>query len=358
MRPSSSLVASLLVIAQAADVNAKGLSGQFLHALHRRAPSFEDTMMRQAHEFFNELEARQSEATSDPSSISTTPASNGTVDPDEWDSQTKTSCDAAMIRLAAKPDNPSGLAVCYNIPFFNNQTGVFQAELRMYNMTPPFDPWTGVTAADISMTLSYQSATVQASNTSDPASKRDLDSTLAWPPIKLREIEVNDLARRQSEPSGPQAIKVLMYVGQVDQDTLDSAQSAPEMQNLLVPSVKLTARSPQDMSPLSTELSATKASFLNGVFSKKGTTSASDVSASNVANAVSFLIPGYRLAPLEVPGLTLPINLLFPTGLIITLVWTVAFFGVVGWGTLGRIRFRDQYRRRVNVNKEMNQARI
>ncbi|KAL1649995.1 hypothetical protein SLS58_001371 [Diplodia intermedia] len=365
MRPSAGLFASLLVIGQAADATAKSLGGHVLHALHRRTYSYEDTMMRQAHEFFNELETRQSGATadSDPSSISTTPAANGTVDSDDWDSQTQASCDGAMARLASKPDNPSGLAVCYNIPFFNNQTGVFQAELRMYNMTPPYDPWTGVTAADISMTLSYQSATVQASNSSDPPSKRDLDSTLASPPIKLREIEVNEegaLVRRQSDSKGPQAIKVLMYVGQVDQDTLDNTQSAPEMQDLLVPTVQLSARSPQDMSPLSTKLSATQASFLNGVFSDKSvdTTSGSDTSASNAANAVSFLIPGYRLAPLEVPGLTLAFDQLFPTGLVITLVWAVAFFGIVGWGTLGRIRFRDQYRRRVNVNKELYTPRI
>lgn len=321
-------------------------------------------MMRQAHEFFNALETRQSGATANSNSISTTPASNGTVDIQQWNTQTKSACDSAMVDLAMQPDNPSGLAVCYNIPFFNNRTGVFEAELRMYNMTPPFDPWTGVSAADISMTLSYQSATVQAANSSDaPPSKRDLDSTLAWPPIMLREIDITEgssLVRRQSGPGGPQEIKVLMYVGQVNQDTLDGTQSAPEMQNLLVPTVKLTARSPQDNSPLETTISATQASFLNGVFSQRSTntTSASDASISNVANAVSFLIPGYRLAPLEVPGITLPINLLFPTGMIITLVWTVAFFVVVGYGTLGRIRFRDQYRRRVKVNQAMYQNRI
>lgn len=318
-------------------------------------------MMRQAHEFFNALETRQSSQDS-PNSISTTPAANGTIDLQQWNTQTKASCDAAMVDLAMQPDNPSGLAVCYNIPFFNNRTGVFEAELRMYNMTAPFDPWTGVSAADISMTLSYQSATVQAMNSTAPQ-KRDLDSTLAWPPIKVREISVNEensVVRRQAPPGGPQEIKVLMYVGQVNQNSLDSTRSAPEMQDLLVPTVKLTARSPQDNSPLSTTISATQASFLNGVFSQKSTntTSASDASISNVANAVSFLIPGYRLAPLEVPGLTLPINLLFPVGMIITLVWTVAFFAVVGWGTVGRIRFRDQYRRRVRTREAMYQTRI
>ncbi|KAH7052000.1 hypothetical protein B0J12DRAFT_710254 [Macrophomina phaseolina] len=356
MRLPSGLVASLLVIGQVADAHAKSAKGHLLHALRRRSPSYEDTMMRQAHEFFHALEARQSGATANPNSISTTPASNGTVDIQQWNTQTKAACDAAMVGLAMQPDNPSGLAVCYNIPFFNNRTGVFEAELRMYNMTPPFDPWTGVTAADISMTLSYQSATVQAANSSNaPPSKRDLDSTLAWPPIKE-----DSLARRQSSPGGPQEIKVLMYVGQVNQNILDGTQSAPEMQDLLVPTVKLTARSPQDRSPLETTVSATQASFLNGVFSQRSTntTSASDASISNVANAVSFLIPGYRLAPLEVPGLSLPIPLLFPVGMIITLVWAVAFFVVVGYGTVGRIRFRDQYRRRVKASQAMYQNRI
>lgn len=224
MRPSTGFIASLLVIGQAADVSAKSIKGRLIHALHHRAPSYEDTMLNQAHDFFNALEARQTEGST--SSISTTPVPSAAVDLEKWDPQTKAACDTAMVNLAAKPDNPSGLAVCYNIPFFNNRTGVFEAELRMYNMSAPYDPWTGVSAADISMTLSYASATVQAAN--NTAQKRDLDATLAWPPIKVRDIMVAEdkaLAARADSPSGPQAIKVLMYVGQVNQNTLDSTQT-------------------------------------------------------------------------------------------------------------------------------------
>lgn len=132
------------------------------------------------------------------------------------------------------------------------------------------------------------------------------------------------------------------------------------MEDLLVPTVELSARSPLDNKPLSTTISANRASFLNGVFSQRSsnTTSASDASISNFANAVSFSIPGYRLPPLEVPGITIPLSLIFPTGMIITLAWTVLFAGVVGWGTVGRIRFRDQYRRRVKVNDSAYQTRI
>jgi hypothetical protein len=44
-----------------------------------------------------------------------------------------------------------------------------------------------------------------------------------------------------------------------------------------------------------------------------------------------------------VPGTTLDI---FPIGLIITSIWCGFFIIAVGLGTLGRIQFREQYRRR------------
>jgi hypothetical protein len=47
-----------------------------------------------------------------------------------------------------------------------------------------------------------------------------------------------------------------------------------------------------------------------------------------------FVIPGTKLA-------------FFPTGLVVTCIWAAGFLGAVGFGTIGRIQFREQYRRRV-----------
>ena len=46
------------------------------------------------------------------------------------------------------------------------------------------------------------------------------------------------------------------------------------------------------------------------------------------------MLPGTRLG-------------VFPVGLVVVGGWTVLFLAVVGWGTVGRVAVRGQYRRRV-----------
>jgi hypothetical protein len=91
---------------------------------------------------------------------------------------------------------------------------------------------------------------------------------------------------------------------------------------------------------VSTALNSDGASFVNGVFAKDGgppTTidAATAASASAAAaSATPFVLPGTSLA-------------FFPIGLVITSVWTAVFFLAVGLGTVGRMQFREQYRRRM-----------
>lgn len=69
-------------------------------------------------------------------------------------------------------------------------------------------------------------------------------------------------------------------------------------------------------------------------------------------------MPGQRLAPLQVPGITIPLPLLTPVGLVVTLIWTVAFVLTVAYGTYNRIRFREQYRRRIKMQEASSFSRI
>lgn len=90
--------------------------------------------------------------------------------------------------------------------------------------------------------------------------------------------------------------------------------------------------SPSTGQQVTANLSSQEASFLNGIFSRASTTP--QAAAANQAPA--FVVPGQTLDPRVTKA-----------GLIVTLVWTVGFFGVVGGGTYGRIQFREQYRRRM-----------
>jgi hypothetical protein len=58
------------------------------------------------------------------------------------------------------------------------------------------------------------------------------------------------------------------------------------------------------------------------------------ISAVGVIADVAFVLPGTKIA-------------IFPIGSIITGTWAVLFIGVIGWGTVGRMGFRENYRRRL-----------
>jgi hypothetical protein len=59
--------------------------------------------------------------------------------------------------------------------------------------------------------------------------------------------------------------------------------------------------------------------------------------------------------PYVVPGLTLGV---MPIGLGVTLVWTAIFLSAVGYGTLSRIRFREQFRRDVRRQRSGSVRRL
>lgn len=114
--------------------------------------------------------------------------------------------------------------------------------------------------------------------------------------------------------------------------------SRPQIQALLVPEIELSATNHATNKQVQIALSAEGASFLKGVFSKSGTstfTPDSVSSATAAANsAVPFVMPGMRIQ-------------IVPVGLGVTTVWVGLFVGIVGLGTVRRIQFRNQYRRRV-----------
>jgi hypothetical protein len=126
-------------------------------------------------------------------------------------------------------------------------------------------------------------------------------------------------------------------------------------QPLLVPQIAISAVNPNTNQVVNTSLSSTEASFVAGIFSR---------AAGNLTDPKQLLgQPAEQLAaaaqgkptPFVVPGLSLGV---FPVGLIVTSIWMVLFATAVGLGTLGRIQFREQYRRAVLAQKAETQRRI
>jgi hypothetical protein len=101
---------------------------------------------------------------------------------------------------------------------------------------------------------------------------------------------------------------------------------------------------------VNTSLSSSEATFVSGVFAKAATTTSKSV----VQAPIQTLVVASD-APFVLPGLNI---LIFPIGGVITGTWAVLFIATVGYGTVGRIRFRDQYRRRSARATKGNLARI
>jgi hypothetical protein len=127
------------------------------------------------------------------------------------------------------------------------------------------------------------------------------------------------------------------------------------LQPLLIPQIAISAMSPQTNKVVNTSLSSTESSFVAGIFSR---------AAGNITDPKTLLgNPQEQLAaaaaglptPFAIPGVSLGV---FPVGLIVTGTWMVLFVTAVGLGTLGRIQFRDQYRRAIRAQKEELQRRI
>jgi hypothetical protein len=102
------------------------------------------------------------------------------------------------------------------------------------------------------------------------------------------------------------------------------------MQKLLSPQITLLATSPQGKQ-LNTTLASNGTSFINGIFASQGTALTPAQAAQ--AKAAAFVLPGRTLG-------------IFPIGLIITSTWALLFIGTIMYGTIGRMQFRDQFRRR------------
>lgn len=112
------------------------------------------------------------------------------------------------------------------------------------------------------------------------------------------------------------------------------------MQAALSPYVLLSGTLTNGTS-VSTILANNEASFVTGAFSDPEPVVPVAPPMAQAATLPTLLEP----TPFVLPGTALGV---FPTGLIITGVWTVMFVTVVGLGTWGRVQFRDSYRRKMD----------
>ncbi len=136
----------------------------------------------------------------------------GMVNVTAWDAQTAAACTAQLQNLNGVASNPSGLAVCYNLPFLDNTTGVFEADLRLYMVAAPTGGFADIPSSNVQVGLVYDGATVSAVNASSLKRRSDLVSLISWPRGE------EGVQKRQAMI--PALVQSYSFVGQINQNLL------------------------------------------------------------------------------------------------------------------------------------------
>lgn len=186
------LATSLLFISQVSA----GLLGEA--ALVRRDDTTEQ-MRRYVDSIVEPIERRQT----------TTPT--GKVNVTAWDEQTSAACISSLEALNGVASNPSGMAVCYNLPFLDNSTGVFEADLRLFQIAAPTGGFAGIASANVQVGLSYNGATVSAVNASS-LKRSEGTSLISWPR--------NEEGVQKRQAMVPTLVQSYAFVGQINKNLL------------------------------------------------------------------------------------------------------------------------------------------
>jgi len=317
------LATSLLFISQVSA----GLLGDATQ-LVRREDTMEEKMKRYVDSIIEPMERRQ------------TATGDGKINVTAWDIQTAAACTAQLSVLNGTSSNPSGLAVCYNIPFLDNTNGVFEADLRLYMVAAPTGDFANIASSNVQVGLSYSGATVSAVNASTLKRRSDVTSLISWP------RDEKNVQRRAAMT--PMLVQSYAFVGQINKNILLASMGTADLEKALTPTVTLTGQEPTGQT-VNTTLSSDEATFVSGIFAEPGIGTKAQVAPPMQTLVVA---PG---APFVVPGLNI---LIYPVGGIITGIWTVLFIATLAYGTIGRMQFREQYRRRSARANETNTARI
>ncbi|RKF61897.1 hypothetical protein OnM2_037055 [Erysiphe neolycopersici] len=243
------------------------------------------------------------------------------------DQKTQNACIESLKTMRTQVSNPSGMSICYNLPFLDAKTGVFEADLRVFMVTPATGPFRDIATDKIQVGLSYAQATVSPLNASALARRmNDGESFISLP------RSVNTLVMKREMT--PIMVRRYGFVGQISKSLLPS--NPDDLKQILAPNVSLSAVDSTGAT-ITTSLTSDETKFVTGVFA----------AAQENTPTKALLAPPIQTlvvapdAPFVVPGLNI---LIFPTGLIITGLWAVLIIGTIGYGTIERIQWRERFR--------------
>lgn len=147
------------------------------------------------------------------------PASSDTSS--TWDKDAEAACTEALSKANDDSSNPSGIVACYNIRSFNNSNGTFQADLRLYQKSPPTGDWASVSSGSRKVKLECSGASL---NLTRPKNRKREDELLSWPPVRRATRQAITL--RRSAPTLPQKLQDMSFDGKVHDDEMGNIKDA------------------------------------------------------------------------------------------------------------------------------------
>lgn len=120
-----------------------------------------------------------------------------------WEAETNAACQSTLSALT-RVSSPSGMSVCFNIPSLSTENGTFEADLRLYRVSPPRGSWADVDPRDVNVNVAFANARVNS--------------------VAEREISgmglVGDLVTRQENSDNstnlPEQVQSYMLIGRIN----------------------------------------------------------------------------------------------------------------------------------------------
>lgn len=196
------LVASLL----ASGAQAAGIGELIMEGMTRNSPAVERRLQEIAKASImmrGYIESRQAAG-----SGGVVLNADGSINMEAWDQAANGAC-VESLRQLPQASNPSGTAVCYNLPALDNRTGTFEADLRLYRLGQPTGMFLGIPPENIQVGLSFRGASVS------PVSMGRASRAMMAP--------ASGVTARQTQINPNETLDLLqtyLFVGQIDRDKM------------------------------------------------------------------------------------------------------------------------------------------
>ncbi|CCX34177.1 hypothetical protein FPQ18DRAFT_305551 [Pyronema domesticum] len=322
MRRSNILRALLGVAALCTGVSAIENAGDAAGAIHFPGPSILSTPATPAipapeapeSDPLIALIKRSSDLVSDLSSLFKrggirNEADTKNLDLESWSRDTVKLC-ADKLNKTVIPNNPSGVAGCWNLPLLVDSTGIFAADLRIFRIADPTGDWKDVEVSSYNISVQYDgSAAIQPRNMTVMERRASLEGMKGSNLTKLVDTQ---------------------FIGNLDKSLISGQLNDSELKVMVTPTISIYAKTKTGKA-VNTTVSIESSKFLNGVFAET-----KDLNQKEKDEI--------KKEPFELPGTKIEI---VPAGLYFYAAYTFVGLTIFGFGTLERAKFRDQYRSRL-----------